>query len=176
MEFNKSVSNPMLVGCIELMKEEDTPDHRNMFVAELTKAQFLSPALMEPAPVEGPDGQLKPAPGTKVQFPMLAAPDGRKFFMAFTDAYEYEKWQEKAEKKLPTFALKFDDYAAMLLGKDAQGNVSPGLGFVINPLGANVVVPREMVANIMAVRIAQAKQAAAKQTGTPVLQPQDKQQ
>ena len=168
MEFNKSVSNPMLVGCIELMKAEDTPDHRNMFVTELTKAQFLSPALMEPAPIEGPDGQLKPAPGTKVQFPMLAAPDGRKYFMAFTDASEYEKWQEKAEKKLPTFALKFDDYAAMLFTKDSQGNLNPSLGFVINPLGANIIVPREMVANIVAVRMAQAKQAAAKKAENPV--------
>lgn len=167
MEFNKTVSNPMLVGCIELMKAEDTPEHRNMFVAELTKAQLLSPALMEPAPVEEADGELKPQPGTKVQFPMLAAQDGKKFFMAFTDASEYEKWQEKANRKLPTFALKFDDYAALLLRKDAQGNVSPGLGFVINPLGANIVVPREMVANILAMRVAQARQAAAKQSGRP---------
>lgn len=168
MEFNKSVSNPMLVGCIELMKAEDTPDHRNMFVAELTKAQLLSPALMEPAPVEQADGRLKPEPGTKVQFPMLAAQDGKKFFMAFTDASEYEKWQEKANQKLPTFALKFDDYAALLFRKDAQGNISPGLGFVINPLGANIIVPREMVANIMAMRVAQARQTAAKQSGKPV--------
>ena len=28
MEFNKSVSNPMLMGAIELMREEDTPEHR----------------------------------------------------------------------------------------------------------------------------------------------------
>lgn len=167
MEFNKTVSNPMLVGCIELMKAEDTPEHRKMFVEELTKAQLLSPALMEPAPVEQADGTLKPEPGTKVQFPMLGAPDGKKFFMAFTDLAEYEKWQEKANQKLPFFALKFDDYAALLLRKDAQGNAGPGLGFVINPLGANIVVPREMAANIMAVRIAQAKQAAAKQGGQP---------
>lgn len=167
MEFNKTVSNPMLVGCIELLKEEDTPEHRRMFVEELTKAQLLSPALMEPAPVEQADGRLKPEPGTKVQFPMLAAPDGKKFFMAFTDIAEYEKWQEKANQKLPYFALKFDDYAALLLRKDAQGNAGPGLGFVINPLGANIVVPREMAASIMAARMAQAKQTAARQGGQP---------
>ncbi len=160
MEFNKPVSNPMLVGCIELMKEEDTPDHRNMFVSELQKALFLSPAILDPEPVEGEDGQLKPAPGSKCQFPMLASPDGRKFFMTFTDAYEYKKWQEKSEKKLPTFALKFEELAAMLLARDSRGNMSPALGFVINPMGANIIVPREMAASIMAARAAQAKQAA----------------
>lgn len=157
MEFNKTVSNPMLMGCIELMKEEDTPDHRNMFVAELTKAQLLSPALMEPVPEEDAEGNLKPAPGTKVQFPMLSTPDGKKFFMAFTDRAEYEKWQEKSNQKLPTFALRFDEYAAMLFRRDPQGNMNPGLGFVINPVGANIVVPKEMVAGMMAAKAAQAK-------------------
>lgn len=53
MEFNKSVSNPMLMGAIELMKAEDTPEHRNMFIGELGKASFLSPAIVDPAPTEG---------------------------------------------------------------------------------------------------------------------------
>ncbi len=157
MEFNKAVSNPMLMGCIELMKEEDTPEHRNMFVTELTKAQLLSPALMEPAPEEDAEGNLKPLPGTKVQFPMLSTSDGKKFLMAFTDRAEYESWQEKSNQKLPTFALRFEDYATLLFGRNAQGNTTPGLGFVINPVGANIIVPKEMVAGVMAAKAAQAK-------------------
>ena len=35
MEFNKPVSNPMMVGSIELLKAEDTPEHRQMFLDEL---------------------------------------------------------------------------------------------------------------------------------------------
>ena len=34
MEFNKPVSNPMMVGSIELLKAEDTPEHRQMFLDE----------------------------------------------------------------------------------------------------------------------------------------------
>ena len=88
MEFNKTVSNPMLVGALELMKAEDTPAHRNMFMGELTKASFLTPAIIEPAPTEDAEGKLVLAPNSKVQFPMLNTPDGAKFFMAFTDAAE----------------------------------------------------------------------------------------
>ena len=130
MEFNKNVSNPMLVGAIELMKAEDTPEHRNMFVAELVKASFLSPALVEPAPAENAEGN--------------------------------EKWQEK-NQKLPFFALKIEDYAAMILRRDPKGNICPALGMVINPLGSNMIIPREMLAGMMSAKMAQAKQAAEKQ-------------
>lgn len=159
MEFNKSVSNPMLVGSIELLKAEDTPEHRNMFVAELQKASLLSPALIEPAPVEDAEGNLTVAPDSSVQFPMLTASDGKRFFVGFTDMAEYEKWKEK-NKDFPFFALRFEDYAGMLFRKDARGNLSPALGFVINPYGANLVVPKEMVAGIMAAKVAQAQKQA----------------
>ena len=32
MEFNKPVSNPMMVGSIELLKAEDSPEHSQMFL------------------------------------------------------------------------------------------------------------------------------------------------
>ena len=162
MEFNKPVSNPMLVGALELMKAEDTPAHRNMFMGELTKASFLTPAIIEPAPTEDAEGKLVLAPNSKVQFPMLNTPDGAKFFMAFTDAAEFGKWQEK-NQKFPFFALKLEEYAAMILRRDPKGNLCPALGMVVNPFGANIILPREMLAGMMTARAAQAKQAAQKQ-------------
>ena len=157
MEFNKTVSNPMLVGCVQLMRAEDTPEHRNMFVAELVKASFQAPAIIEPAPVEDEEGRLVLASGSMIQFPMLSTPDGKRFFMGFTDAVEYRKWAEK-NNNLPFFFLWFDDYANMLFRKDSQGNASPALGVVLNPLGENIVIPREMVAGIMAARMGQMQQ------------------
>ena len=50
MEFNKPVSNPMMVGSIELLKAEDTPEHRQMFLEELQKAKFLAPVVIDPVP------------------------------------------------------------------------------------------------------------------------------
>lgn len=154
MEFNKPVSNPMLMGAIELMKAEDTPEHRNMFLEEVTKASFLAPAIIDPEPAEDAEGKPVIAQGSKVQFPMLSANDGKRFFMAFTDEREYDKWVEKAPKKFPTFALTFDDYAAMVLKRDPQGNICPALGVVINPYGANVILPREMLAGVMSSKMA----------------------
>lgn len=147
MEFNKAVFNPMLVGSIELMREDDSPEHKNMFIGELMKAELQVPAIIKPDPEEDEEGNLKLSPESKVQFPLLATKDGRKYYMGFTDAVEYSKWVEK-NTDLPYFAMKIPDYFRLIFGKDSQGNTSPALGLVINPLGANVVIPKEMVGDL----------------------------
>lgn len=152
MEFNKPVSNPMLVGCIELLKADDTPEHRNMFVAELQRASLLAPALVNPAPEEDEEGSLKLIPGSKIQFPMLLTPDGKRYFMGFTDEVEYQLWVEN-NHPCPTFAMMFDDYIGMMTRKDAEGNLVQAEGIVINPYGANVVMHKDMLAQVMANRM-----------------------
>ncbi len=111
--------------------------------------------------MEDAEGKLAITPGSKVQFPMITSPDGCKFFMAFTDKAEYEKWQSKNSKTYPYFALRLEDFAAMILRRDPNGNLCPALGMVVNPLGANVIVPREMLAGIMSSKAARMKQMAA---------------
>lgn len=174
MEFNKPVSNPMMVGSIELLKAEDTPEHRQMFLDELQKAKFLAPVVIDPVPQPDEKGQVKIARDAKVQFPMLSTEDGRKFFMAFTDWTELKKWRD--EENQQTFAMNFDDYAGMLLRKDAQGNISPALGFVINPFGGNIVVTREMVASMIAAKLKAAGRPVPSAPGAPTAPTQPKQQ
>lgn len=164
MEFNKSVSNPMLVGCVQLIRAEDTPEHRNMFVTELMKASLQAPALIDPAPVEDAEGNLNVTAGSRVQFPMLSTPDGKRFYMGFTDPVEYGKWAERNNNP-PSFALKLDDYLGMMFRRDAQGNDNPAMGLVINPLGDNIVIPREMLAGIMAAKAGQMQQILARRAG-----------
>lgn len=159
MEFNKPVSNPMLVGCFQLLIAEDTVEHRNMLVNELQNANLLAPAMIEPAPEEDAEGNLRLIPGSKIQFPLLITPDGKQFFMGFTDDIEYQKWVAQ-NQPLPTFALRFDDYVGMMLNKDAMGNISQALGFVINPYGVNLIVSKDMIAGIMGTRLAHAARTA----------------
>lgn len=152
MELSKNVSNPMLIGAIELMKAEDTPEHRNLFVGELMQAKLLAPAVLDPVPVSDENGNLKAAPGTKCLFPMLTAKDGRRFFMAFTDLPELQKLQD-AEKN-HTVAVSFAEYASVMLnggkGKnESKEQESAPVGIVLNPFGANLVIPREMAAQLM---------------------------
>ena len=127
MEFNKPVSNPMLVGAIEVMKADPLPDHKNLFINEMMKAKFLAPAIIDPAPETGADGQPKLTPGSKIQFPMLTAPDGKNYFMAFTDKMELKLWKD--EEGIPVFALAVDDY------------------------GGNIVIAKEMLGALMAAKL-----------------------
>lgn len=157
MEFNKAVSNPMLVGCIQLLREADTAEHRTMFGEELDKAVFISPAATDPEPEKGPDGEWVIAPKTKVQFPLITAPDGRKFYMAFTDVPEYEKWKAQT-KDLPFFTLTLDDYAAMMLRVGPDGTPNPAAGLVINPVGENMIIPKDTIANLMTLKILRVRQ------------------
>lgn len=151
MEFNKTVSNPLLVGAMELLKAEDSPEHRNLFISEVVKAHFMAPAIITPAPEPNASGELRVAPGSQVQFPMLSTQDGKHFFMAFTDKMEYDKWKDSEGKNF--FSITFDDLAAMMFRKDSQGKVSPSLGFVINPFGANMIIPKETVASLFAAKM-----------------------
>ncbi|MBR5247864.1 MAG: SseB family protein [Lachnospiraceae bacterium] len=151
MEFNKITSNPMLVGSMELLKADPSPEHKSLFVSEMMKAKYMSPAMITPEPVVDENGEKKPAPGSKIQLPMLSAPDGKKFFVAFTDKMEFDKFRK--EEDAPFIALGAEEYAAMLLRKD-----SPVLGFIINPGSANMVVPKEMLASIIAAKIAKMKE------------------
>ena len=155
MEFNKPVSNPLLVGAIQLMQAEATPEHRKMVSDEIVKAHFLSPATVTPEPEANAAGEVRLTAGSQVQFPMLSAPDGKKFFVAFTDSMELSKWKNLENQH--SFSMTFDDYAGMLFKKDSQGNTSPAAGFVINPFGANIIVPKEMVAQYLAEKMAKSK-------------------
>lgn len=153
MEYNKSVSNPMLMGAIELVKAENTPAHKKMVSDEIVRATFLSPAKVTPAPQPG---ETKLGSGVNVQFPVLAAPNGKQYFMAFTDMAELKKWRNEEDQQ--TLSMTFEEYASLMFKKDSQ---SPAAGMVINPFGINIIVPKEMVAQYIAARMAQERAKAA---------------
>ena len=112
MEFNKPVSNPMLAGIIELLKE-DEEKYKKEFWAEVLKAEYITPVYITPPPLRGKDGGMKIPPNSNIQFPTIGTEDGNKYLMAFTDKKEYDKWKPNAEKYI--FTLNFDDYVGLLL-------------------------------------------------------------
>ena len=61
MQLTKTVSNPLLMGAIELMKAEPTPEHKKMVSDEIVKAKYLCPVVMIPQPEVEASGEVKPA-------------------------------------------------------------------------------------------------------------------
>ena len=138
----------MLVGLIELMKEDPSEEHRTMFVDELIKSSFIAPVNLVPAPVKSPDGRWMVDPNVQFSFPLLKTVEGVEYFMGFTDQAEFDKWIEK-NYPCAHFALEIKDYANMLFTVDANNQQTQAQGLVINPFGANVVLPRTMMAGIL---------------------------
>lgn len=147
MEFNKPVSNPLLVGSIELLKMDHSLEHKGMFINEVLNAEFMCPILPDIKPEYDENGVLRLNRECNIQFPMVSAGEGQRFFMAFTDKLEFSKWREGQEKYW--VAMKYDEYVAMLLQRDKDGNFGPARGFVINPFGCNMVVDRDMIINLL---------------------------
>ena len=157
MELNKTVSNPMLVGVMQLIKADGkTPDpkHQEMFMEELDKAEFLAPAEVK-AEV-GPDGEKLVNGKAQFRFPILTGSDGRRFFVAFTDNATAAKAQEMdGPSKLPdefvqeTVAVKFSDLARFILTPNPDGSENTTYGIVINPFMENIVIPKNLVAAIV---------------------------
>ncbi len=135
----KPVTNPMLVGAIELLRAEDTPGHRRMVMEEIMHATLLSPVTITPEPLRDENGVPRITPEHHVQLPMFSR-EGKNFFMAFTDFGELEKWQ--SDEGHSVFGFRFNDYFKMMndAGETCQG-------IVINPFGNNIVLGKDMILN-----------------------------
>ena len=53
------VSNPMLIGAMELLKKDKSPESIKMFMDEVLHARFLAPVVITPEPEVGEDGKVK---------------------------------------------------------------------------------------------------------------------
>ena len=151
MLFNAKIENPMLVGAIELMRQDEDPKKREAVLEEILKATFLCPATVSAPPFQGEDGQLTLPDNCDIQQKMIQDKSGRPLLMAFTSQEEMDKWlgQRAIRDFVYGFGMSFTEYADLMLQKLPDGTRRPAQGFVIDPYGCNLVVDRDMVANIM---------------------------
>lgn len=136
------IANPMLVGAMELVKKNKSPENLKVLMDELAHSRLLSPVVITPQPTVDETGKVKMAEDSKFSVPMLAGPDGRKFFVAYTDMNEIKKI--KSEKPINVFPFAFTEYAAMVAKADAECD-----GLAINPQSNGPIIAKPMIAAIM---------------------------
>lgn len=135
------IENPALVYAMYEMKEKKTREAEGKFIAELRKATFISPAIVE---VKGADGEYKVVDSssekgdTRIQFMMLSTEDESRFLPAFTSMDEVRKWRK--EEKLQTVICNFDQYMKII----TSDNEGPK-GLAIDPFGSNILLSRELL-------------------------------
>lgn len=76
---------------------------------------------------------------TRISFALLNDGKGGRFYPLFTDTEELMKWQPAQTDSPETLVLAFDNYAQMIVDKNAAD------GFVVNPFGDNLLINRETV-------------------------------
>ena len=150
MLFNVKVNNPMLSGAIEALQIDRDPKKKEVVLEQILKATFLCPATVSIPPAMDKDGDLYLPDGCEVSHNMVMDGQGRPLLIAFTSQEEMDKWMQRHEITDFTygFGMTFTEYADMMLQKQPDGSRGPAQGFVIDPYGCNMVVDRDMVANI----------------------------
>lgn len=139
----KPVTNPALKAAAEKVRADNTPEMLNAAINELVKAILITPAQIQlDGKVPKPDaqGRIQIPKDSKVNFQILNTPDGKHYFMAFTDWEELRKWRKEPGQK--TMMLRFDDFAGLL------ANNPNASGFVLNPFSSNLRFESGMVAAI----------------------------
>lgn len=154
------IANPMLIGAMELVKKNKSPENIKVFMDELLHARLISPIVITPPPVVDESGKARLTQESKISIPMIPGPDDKKYFMAFTDMDEVKKLKTKGPINVLPFGLK--DYAVMMAKAENKCD-----GIVINPAGNGSVVNKAMVAAIMSKVIKKPAENSVKQDGEP---------
>lgn len=134
------IDNSKLIELINKMKEEQTMETQNNVISEVLRSKFMCPVILEGAPKGG--GKIEVTKDTKMQFSIVKTKDGKNFLIAFTSDGEVHKWQK--DKVQQSIIYTFEDFAMIISGNDSLE------GFVIDPMGANIVFTKSMIKEIKA--------------------------
>ena len=158
--------NPKVKETIAAFKEENSPKNLNDILNELVHSPLLAPAVFDlqgqPAPQPGPDGRVQLPKNTKISLVMVNSPEGKHYYLGFSDWDAVHEWQAKQPRDAKQIILlRFDDYANMIAkNPDASGLVlNPGDNSLRleRPLIESVKKQKDEVAKRLAEKIAEQK-------------------
>lgn len=144
MPDNNNITNPELLEAIEQMQEDNNPDTVNHMIDCVMAAKFITPGVVsKPRNVAKNDGNGATVmqQETQIQFQLIENNNKEKFFPAFTDEEEKNKWA--GSKGKDNVIMTFDSFAQVLAEPGCEVK-----GFVINPFGRSVAFPTPMVMSL----------------------------
>ena len=139
--------NPKVKETIAAFKAENSPKNLNDILNELVRSPLLAPAVFDlqgqPAPKPGPDGRVQLPKDTKISLMMVTSPEGKHYYLGFSDWDAAHEWQAKQAKAAQQIVLlRFDDYANMIAKNEAA------CGLVINPGDNSLRLERPLIESV----------------------------
>ena len=166
------VFNPKLKESIAALKEENNPKNLNVVINELVRSPLLAPATFDlqgqPAPAPGPDGRVQLPKDTKINLIMVNSPEGKHYYLGFSDWDAVHEWQQKASQGQQVIVLRFDDFANMVT-KNEQAS-----GLVINPGDNSLRLEKPLIESVKKQRDELRKALAQQRAAVTQIKPGDK--
>ena len=165
--------NPKVKETIAAFKEDNSPKNLNNILNELVRSPLLAPAVFDlqgqPAPKPGPDGRVQLPKDTKISLMMVTSPEGKHYYLGFSDWDAAHEWQAKQAKAAQQIVLlRFDDYANMIARNEAA------CGLVINPGDNSLRLERPLIESVKKQRDEIAKALAQQRAAVTQIKPGDK--
>ena len=111
------------------------------------RSPLLAPAVFDlqgqPAPKPDADGRVQLPKNTKISLVMVNSPEGKHYYLAFSDWDAVHEWQAKQPKAAQQIILlRFDDYANMI-AKNTDAS-----GLVVNPGDNSLRLERPLIESV----------------------------
>ena len=138
------LKNDELVAAMNAIRENESKETQNAFVAAALKAKYFAPVDIinsDGTPLEG-NGKMEIPKDAKFNFKLIANSKGEQFFPLFTDIQEFQKWNKS--EKIKTIVVVFPQMANLVSQKSDATK-----GLVINPMSQNLIFTKEILDNIL---------------------------
>ena len=139
-----NIDNSELVAAMATFKKEQNPKAQSDLVNAALKAKYFAPVEVidvEGKPLQG-SGKMEIPKDSKFNFKLIKNGSGEEFFMLFTDIKEFQKWNKNEQIK--TIVMGFPQMAQLTMKR-----ADVVKGFVINPMGENIIFDQKNLQNIL---------------------------
>lgn len=136
-QSTENVRNPKLVAAMREMVEHNNEYTRSKMAAALMDSRLLAPVERQTVIAE------KAGPSTRIRFMDIQNTEGEKFYLAFTDLDEYDKWNEDG-KHNSALIMTMEDFGNLLIR-----NINDLRGFVVNPYSENVSITKDLLLSLL---------------------------
>lgn len=134
---DEQVKNPELIAAMREMQKHENSRTLSKMAAALMDSRLLSPIEQQTILTE------KEGPSTRIRFESIQNTEGDKYYLAFTDMNEYEKWNENGHNE-KALIMTMEDFGNILIRQ-----VNDLKGFVINPYGENVSISKQLLLSLL---------------------------
>lgn len=134
------VRNPELKKAMALAKEQPSAENSAAMLNQVVRASLVIPVEIDRKPeYDQESGDIIFDKDTEIRFELIQSGNGDLYYPVFSDGEEMKKCGVGNDQM--SILINFDDLAAMLL--QPQNTVS---GFVVDPMGSNMIFTADMVA------------------------------